>query len=187
MKIGVYNVGKHGLALHASDGTLAWTTGTDVSGYSTPVPLDDNGRQLLVLMGYRTFAAVEPLTGSVMWEYPWVNGLPGNIADPVVDGNQLFVSSGYNKGSALLRASGSQVAQVWLQRTMQTCYNTAVLWHGELYGPNESGSNLTCVEFSTGNVIWKPSGLRPCLCYPGGWQADRPEREGRAEHCQGVA
>ncbi len=160
----VYNAGKHGLALHASDGTLAWTTGTDVSGYSTPVPLDDNGRQLLVLMGYRTFAAVEPLTGSVVWEYPWVNALPGNIADPVVDGNQLFVSSGYNKGSALLRASGSQVAQVWLQRNMQTCYNTAVLWQGYLYGPNDSGSNLTCVEFSTGRVVWNKGGFgRACV------------------------
>jgi hypothetical protein len=103
------NVGKYGLATPAM--ALAWTTGTDASGYSTPVPLDDNGQQLLVLMGYRTFAAVEPLTGSVMWEYPWVNGLPGNIADPVVDGNELFVSSGYNKGSALLRASGGQVTR----------------------------------------------------------------------------
>ena len=157
-------MGKHGLALHASDGTLAWTTGTDVSGYSTPVPLDDNGQQLLVLMGYRTFAAVEPLTGSVVWEYPWVNGLPGNIADPVVDGNELFVSSGYNKGSALFRASGGQVAQVWLQRNMQTCYNTAVLWQGYLYGPNDSGSNLTCVEFSTGTVVWNQGGFgRACV------------------------
>jgi outer membrane protein assembly factor BamB len=160
----IYNVGKHGLALHASEGTLAWTTGTDVSGYSTPVPFDDNGQQLLVLMGYRTFAAVEPLTGSVMWEYPWVNGLPGNIADPVVDGNELFVSSGYNQGSALFRVSGGQVAQVWFQRNMQTCYNTAVLWQGYLHGPNDSGSNLTCVEFSTGKVIWDKGGFgRACV------------------------
>lgn len=160
----VYNVGTHGLALHAADGTLAWTTGTDVSGYSTPVPLDDNGQPLLVLMGYRTFAAVEPMTGRVAWEYPWVNALPGNIADPVVDGNELFVSSGYNKGSALFRASGGQVTQVWLQRSMQTCYNTAVLWQGYLYGPNDGGSNLTCLEFSTGKVIWNKGGFgRACV------------------------
>jgi outer membrane protein assembly factor BamB len=160
----IYNVGKHGLALHAGDGTLAWTTGTDVSGYSTPVPFDDNGQQLLIVMGYRTFAAVEPLTGSVVWEYPWVNGLPGNIADPVVDGNEVFVSSGYNKGSALFRASGGQVAQVWLQKNMQTCYNTAVLWQGYLYGPNDRGSNLTCVEFGTGEVIWNKGGFgRACV------------------------
>jgi len=160
----IYNVGKHGLALHASDGTLAWTTGTDVSGYSTPVPFDDNGQQLLVLMGYRTFAAVEPLTGSVAWEYPWVNGLPGNIADPVVDGSELFVSSGYNKGSALVRVSGGQVAQVWQQRNMQTVYNAAVLWQGYLYGQNDSGMYLSCVEFGTGKVIWNKGGFgRACV------------------------
>ncbi len=151
----IYNAGKHGLALHASDGTLAWMTGTETSGYSTPVPFDHNGRHLLVVGGEKTLAAVEPLTGTVAWEYPWVTSLPANIADPVVDGNDLFVSSGYNKGSALVRVSGNKVTQVWFQqKNMQTTYNTAVLWQGYLYGPNERGPNLTCLEFSTGNVMW---------------------------------
>jgi hypothetical protein len=47
---------------------------------------------------------------------------------------------------------------------MQTCYNTAVLWQGYLYGPNDSGQNLTCVEFSTGKVIWNKGGFgRACV------------------------
>jgi outer membrane protein assembly factor BamB len=151
----IYNAGKHGLALRASDGSLAWTTGTQTSGYSTPVPFDNNGQHLLVLMGEKTFAAIEPLTGRIVWEYPWVTSLPANIADLVVDGNELFASSGYNKGSALVRVSGNQVTQVWFQqKNMQSVYNTAVLWQGYLYGPNDRGPNLTCIEFSTGNVMW---------------------------------
>jgi len=160
----IYNVGKHGLALRASDGTLAWTTGPEVSGYSTPVPFDSNGQHLLVLMGEKTFAAIQLLTGSVVWEYPWVTSLPANIADLVVDGNELFASSGYSKGSALVRVSGSKVTQVWFQKNMQTIYNTAVLWQGYLYGPNDSGTYLSCVEFSTGKVIWNKGGFgRACV------------------------
>ena len=160
----IYNVGTHGLALHASDATLAWQTGTATSGYSTPVPFDSDEQHLLVLMGEKTFAAVQPLTGRVVWEYPWQNSTLANIADAVVDGNEVFVSAGYSKGSVLVRASGSQVTQVWFQKNMQTIYNSAVLWQGYLYGPNDSGSNLTCVEFSTGKVIWNNGGFgRACV------------------------
>jgi outer membrane protein assembly factor BamB len=154
----IYNVGTRGLALRASDGTLAWKTGTAVPGYSTPVPFDCNGQHLLVMGGARTFAAIEPLTGSVVWEYPWETSLPANIADAIVDGNDLFFSSGYSKGAALVRVSGNRAAQVWFQqKNMQTVYNAAVLWQGYLYGPNDRGPNLTCLELSTGNVMWTQS------------------------------
>jgi outer membrane protein assembly factor BamB len=159
----IYNAGTHGLALHASDGTLAWKTGTAVSGYSTPVPFDYNGQHLLVVGGEKTFAAVEPLTGSIAWEYPWATSLPANIADAVVEGNDLFFSSGYSKGAALVRVSGNRVSQVWFQqKNMQTVYNTAVLWQGYLYGPNDRGPNLTCLEFSTGNVMWNQATSGNC-------------------------
>ena len=128
------------------------------------MPFDSNGQHLLVLMGEKTFAAIQPLTGSVVWEYPWVTSLPANVADLVVDGNELFASSGYSKGSALVRVSGSKVTQVWFQKNMQTIYNTAVLWQGYLYGPNDSGTYLSCVEFSTGKVIWNKGGFgRACV------------------------
>ncbi len=156
----IYNAGTRGLALHASDGTLAWKTGTAVPGYSTPVPFDCNGQHLLVMGGARTFAAIEPLTGKVVWEYPWDTSLPANIADAVVDGNDLFFSSGYGEGSALVKVSGTRVSQAWFQIKMQTVYSAAVLWQGHLYGSTDNGKTLMCLEFRTGNVIWRggPSG-----------------------------
>jgi len=97
----IYNAGTHGLALYAADGTMAWGTGTGRPGYSTAVPFDFEGEDHFVLMGERTFAAVHAQSGNVLWEYPWVTGSNVNAADAVVDGNLVFVSSGYNKGSAL--------------------------------------------------------------------------------------
>ena len=90
----IYNVGTHGLALHAADGTLAWETGTGRPGYSTPVPFDFEGQDYLLLMGRTTFAAVQVQTGYVLWEQAWETpGSKVNAADPVVDGNLVFVSS----------------------------------------------------------------------------------------------
>ncbi len=155
----VYNAGTHGLALNAADGTLAWQTGTNRPGYSTPVPFDFEQQRYLILMGEKTFAAVHSQTGQLLWEHPWVTGSNANIPDPVVDSNLVFVSTGYKEGSALFDVSTCQVTQLWFQKNMQTLLNSSVLWRGYLYGPNDNGDALTCVERSTGIIIWTQRGF----------------------------
>jgi outer membrane protein assembly factor BamB len=155
----IYNVGTHGLALRTADGSLAWKTGTGRSGYSTPVPFALEGRHPLILTGETTFAAVEAETGKVLWEHPWVTSNQANIADPVVQDNLVFVSTGYQKGSALFEVTGGRVTQLWFQKNMQTFLNSAVLWQGYLYGPNDYGKALTCVERSTGRIMWTKTGF----------------------------
>ena len=155
----IYNAGTHGLALYAADGTPAWQTGTGRSGYSTPAPFDFNGQCCLVLMGEKTFAAVKAQTGDVLWEHPWVTGYNANIPDPVVDSNLVFVSTGYDEGSALFDVATGGVTQLWFQKNMQTFLNSSVLWQGYLYGPNDNGKALTCVQRSTGDIIWTQGGF----------------------------
>jgi len=155
----IFNAGTHGLALHTADGTLAWETGTNRSGYSTPVPFDFEQQRLLVLMGEKTFAAVQAQTGRVLWEHPWVTRYNANIPDPIVDSNLVFVSTGYQEGSALFDVATGQVTELWFQRNMQTFLNSSVLWQGYLYGPNDNGKAITCVERSTGNIIWTQGGF----------------------------
>ncbi len=155
----IYNAGTHGMALHTADGTLAWETGTNRAGYSTPVPFEVEEQRFVVLMGERTFAAVQTQTGEVLWEHPWVTRYNANIPDPIVDSNLVFVSTGYKKGSALFDVATGQVTELWFQKNMQTCLNSSVLWQGYLYGPNDNGKALTCVERDTGWIIWTQSGF----------------------------
>jgi len=155
----VYNAGTHGIALNTADGTLVWETGTNRSGYSTPVPFDLGEQRYVVLMGERTFAAVNFQTGQVFWEHPWVTRYNANIPDPIVDSNLLFVSTGYNEGAALFDVSTGRVVELWFQKNMQTFLNTAVLWQGCLYGPNDKDNTLTCIERDTGWILWKQSGI----------------------------
>ena len=164
----VYNVGTHGLALYTADGTLAWKNGTSPPGYSTPVPFDFQGQRYLVLMGKTTFAAVQLQTGNVLWEQDWeTTSSKVNAADAVVDSNLVFVSSSYSKGSALFDVAQGSARQLWPQlpqlamTDMRTKMNSCVLWKGYLYGPNDKGRVLTCIERSTGKIKWnwKQSGV----------------------------
>ncbi len=155
----IYNAGTHGIALRAADGTLAWETGTKRSGYSTPTPFDSAGQGFLILMGERTFAAVQAQTGELLWEHPWVTKYSANIPDPIVDSNLVFVSTGYKEGAALFDVATDQVTELWFQKNMQTWMNSSVFWKGFLYGPNDYGKALTCVEHSTGDIIWTQEGF----------------------------
>ncbi len=157
----IYNAGTHGLALRAVDGSLAWETGTLRPGYGTPVPLGQGERRSLVIVGEKTFAAVAPLTGEVLWEHPWVTRYQANITDPIVDGNTLFISTGYKEGAALfdIDVNTATVSERWFQPDMQTWLNTAVLWEGHLYGANDNGGTLTCITQATGRIRWAERGF----------------------------
>ena len=155
----IYNAGTHGMALNAADGTLVWETGTSRAGYSTPVPFDVGEKRYVLLMSERTFAAVEAQTGQVLWEHPWVTRYNANIPDPVVDSNLVFVSTGYDEGSALFDVATGQAIELWFQKNMQTFLNTSVLWQGCLYGPNDKDKTLTCIERDTGWIIWAQAGF----------------------------
>jgi outer membrane protein assembly factor BamB len=155
----VYNAGTHGIALHAADGTLAWETGTDRAGYSTPVPFDWEGQRYLIIMGDRTFAAVHAQTGQLFWEHHWATKYGANIPDPVVGANLVFVSTGYGEGSALFDVSAGRVTELWFQKNMQTWLNSSVLWEGYLYGPNDYDRSLSCIERDTGWIMWAQRGF----------------------------
>ena len=155
----IYNAGTHGLALYAADGTLAWETGTGRAGYSSPVPFDLEEQRFVVLMGERTFAAVQAQTGELLWEHPWVTQYNANIPDPIVDSNLVFISTGYQEGSALFDVATGQVTELWFQKNMQTWLNTSVLWQGYLYGPNDKDKTLTCLQRDTGWIMWTQSGF----------------------------
>lgn len=55
--------------------------------------------------------------------------------------------------------AAAPVLELWFQKKMQTFLNSAVLWEGFLYGPNDYDKSLTCAELSTGDIIWKQEGF----------------------------
>jgi len=152
----ILNAGTHGLALKKANGTLAWSTGKDSSGYATPVPFESKGGRALAVFGWRTLAAVTLKDGKVLWELPWKTEYDVNAADPIVTGDRMFVSSGYRKGGALLKLNG-EPKTVWASQNMHNQLNSSVLIGEHLYGisgQSGHGADLRCVELATAKVLW---------------------------------
>lgn len=153
----ILNVGQGGLALDKASGKIAWESDDRNAGYSTPFPIERNGKTEIILGSGRSYVAVDPANGQKLWEHPWNTSYGVNAADPVVQGDLVFVSSGYNKGAALLKTAGTNADVVWQSRVMRNQMNPSVLVGDFLYGVdgNEGkDASLKCIEFSSGTEKW---------------------------------
>ncbi len=153
----VLNVGEAGTAVEKTSGKIVWTSADRDAGYNTPVPVRRGDRWFVVIASGRFYHLVDLKTGKELWRHRWLVRFGCNAADPVVDGNRVFISSGYNRGAALLEIAGDEPAVVWANKDMQNQFSSCVLIDGHLYGIDgntHSATSLKCMEFASGKVKW---------------------------------
>ncbi len=153
----ILNVGKSGTALDKATGKTLWTSDKNNSGYSTPYPITVNGKAQVVLGSGRTYTGVDPTSGSVLWEHTWNTSYGVNAADPILSGTKLFISSGYNKGCAVLDLASAEPTEVWRSRVMRNQFNSCILIDGHLYGSDgdyDKPNTFKCIDFATGAEMW---------------------------------
>ena len=159
----VLNAGEAGMGLDKATGKVLWQSAKKDAGYSTPLPARFGPEPLAVLGSGQSYVAVNPLTGKEAWRVRWVTQYGVNAADPIVDGDRLFLSSGYGKGAALFKVAPPQPPQeLWKSKVLRTQMNAAVLFDGHLYGTDGDTTGraaLKCVELNTGAEKWAEPGF----------------------------
>ena len=135
--------------------------GRDGAAYSSIVVSEGAGvRQYVQLMG-RGVIGVRASDGKFLWGNNRVANQTANISTPVVRGDNVFASTGYQTGSVLLKlartADGVLASEVYSldNKTFQNHHGGFVVIGDHLYGGN--GHRLgfpTCLEFATGKVAW---------------------------------
>jgi len=148
----VVNMGSAGVALDPTSGKVVWVSAKTPGAYATPVPVTIGGDRCLAIMSCQSLIAVKAAGGQQVWSYSWKTSYDVNAADPVLDGDKLFISSGYNHGGSVLKFTGQGAEKVWENKNIRNHFNTCVLWQGHLYGPDDSG--LRCLAFDTGDLKW---------------------------------
>ena len=100
---------------------------------------------------------VNPKDGKKLWGYPWKTKYGVNSADPILLGDKVFISSGYDRGCALLKVDGTKVTKIWENKNMCNHFNACVLIDGYLYGfsGNTGRGTLRCLEMATGEMKWE--------------------------------
>ncbi|MCD6048764.1 MAG: qgdA [Verrucomicrobia bacterium] len=153
----IYNIGSAGTGVDKATGKILWRSGPGKAGYGSPVPFTMNGQRAVALFAAKALVALNPTTGQQFWSFPWETSYDVNAADPIVMGDSFFISSGYNRGCALITVKGNQPQKVWENKNMRTQFNPAVLIGGMLVGIDGNTSEratLKAIDPRTGQVRW---------------------------------
>lgn len=158
-------------ALDRSTGAVRWK-GFDLGGgYSSPILADIAGQRQAIFFTGVELLSVVPETGKELWRFPWNTDYQANIATPIVFDNYVFISSGYNKGCALVRIDKADdgsldVKRVYQHKRMANHFSSSIYHDGSIYGFNDA--NLLCLDatdpkgkakwserdFQRGNLLW---------------------------------
>lgn len=158
----VLNVGEAGVALDRATGKIVWKSADQNAGYSTPYPMRRDGKWLVVLGNGTAYVAVHPDNGKEAWRIRWLTEYGVNASDPIVEGDRLFLSTGYGKGAGLFQLGAGEPEPLWKTRKLRTQMNPAVLYQGHLYGVDGDTTEkaaLKCLEFATGEEKWAHPGF----------------------------
>lgn len=154
----ILNVGDSGMAVDKATGKTVWESPDKEAAYSTPLPVQREGKSFVIIGSNKSYIAVEAANGKERWRMPWNTQYGVNAADPILSGDSVFVSSGYGKGAVLFEPWGSGAPkEVWKSKVLRTQLNPAVLWEDHVYGMDgDTGDKapLKCIELATGKEKW---------------------------------
>jgi outer membrane protein assembly factor BamB len=150
--------GRAVVAYDRATGRQVWSTGSTKAGYSSPMLANLAGHQQLLLLDGEIAAGYDLPSGHELWRFPWPTYLDINVAQPVVlEGDRVFISSGYDTGCVMLRISESagewKVEPIWQNKMMRCKFTSPVSYKGFLYGLDEG--ILSCVDQETGKRKWR--------------------------------
>lgn len=160
------------VALDKMDGSEIWRAavpalgelGADGAAYSSIVISEGAGvRQYVQLVG-RGAIGVATEDGSFLWGYNRIANDVANIPTPIVDGDRVFVTTGYNTGGALLElepdgSGGVEAEEVWFLEgnELQNHHGGVVLVDGVLYtGTGHNRGYPIAVSLDDGEILWGP-------------------------------
>lgn len=153
----IFNAGDAGVALNRQTGAIAWSNGTSVAGYASPVLANIRGRDVLLILAAKCLVALEPLDGHELWRHPWVTDWDTNNTDPLVRENQIWISS-FSRGCALLNAEQDKPALVYESKNLFNHLSPGIRLGDHLYafsGEAKKDTDFRCVQWSTGQVEWR--------------------------------
>ena len=158
------------VAVEKATGKKIWETeempnlgekGRDGAAYSSIVVSNGGGvKQYVQLMG-RGLVGIRASDGKFLWGYNRVANNVANVSTPLVRGDYVFASTGYQTGSALLKleknGEGVKANEVYFldPAVLQSHHGGLVLVKDHVYaGHGHNKGFPICVDLATGKVAW---------------------------------
>jgi len=154
------------VALDKKTGEVIWKAAVpqgDAAGYSSVVVTEVGGVRQYVQLLERGIVGIAAKDGRFLWRYNRVANGTANIPTPIVKGDLVFCSSGYNTGAALLRIVPAGTGRFRVEEKYFLPANIFQNHHGGMVlvgdyvyaGTGHNNGFPICIELKTGRVAWR--------------------------------
>jgi outer membrane protein assembly factor BamB len=152
-------------ALNRKTGELVWKTDAYDSGYGSPAILRRGEETFVVVLNNENLLVVNAADGKEIAKQDWETDFATSSTTPIVDGDTIFVSTGYNRGCARFRlTTDNKLERVYQNKNLSNHMANSVLYEGHLYGIDGNSHarrtcEVVCMDAADGKVKWKERGL----------------------------
>lgn len=143
------------VALDKQTGRRVWASLSDAPGYATPILIEHDGQEQLIVWTAENVRALDPQTGQLIWTVPYEVTYGVAIATPVYHQGIVFVS-GYWEGSKAIRPGKSQeeTELLWEENRYLRGLMSQPLCRGDYVYLLDKQYGITCFELNTGRKLW---------------------------------
>ncbi len=153
------------VALNKKTGKLVWKCAglSDPAAYCSPRLIIRGKTRLLTTCTDSNIVGIDADSGKLLWKYAYRNQYGIHPNTPVLDGDHLFVTSGYGYGYVILKLAedGKSVTKVKRARSFDTHHGGVVRIGKYVYGTSDKRprGNWMCLEIQTGQEIYRAAGI----------------------------
>jgi outer membrane protein assembly factor BamB len=146
------------IALNKKTGDVIWQSRefTDEAHYSSIVEAEIDGTGQYVQLTGENVVGISAKDGSLLWKAAR-KGRVAVIPTPIVEGNYVYVTSGYGVGCNLFKVTSNNgmftAEQIYENRNMVNHHGGVVKIGDYLFGYSDS-KGLVCQNFTTGEIVW---------------------------------
>jgi len=152
------------LALNKTNGDTIWQSEKQRPGYGSAVVMKVADETYLAHLGNEYLQITKASDGKTVVREQWKTSFATNSATPTIRGDMLFLSTGYQRGCALWKFTGTELENQWETKGISSHMANCVFVGDHLFGIDgnshaSSQCKLVCVNVSTGKRVWAERGF----------------------------
>lgn len=158
------------IAFDRESGSVVWKSQDYPASYASPMLINFQGEEQLVLLMAKDMVAVNPANGALLWHIA-LTPEGANLSSPMFNGKDLiFCSSAYDSGSRVVKLTkkdGKTVPeQLWYGRKMRVHHGNVIGLGNVVYGSSGDfgPAFFMAVDINTGDVLWRERGFKKATC-----------------------
>ena len=150
-------------ALDKATGKEIWRSKKYKPAYGSPIAFQYKNKIYLATLKTDGLVILDAQTGKTVAFHDWRTSFRTNSTTPIVIGNKIFISTGYQRGCALFEFTGNGLKQIYTNKNLSNHMNNSVVLGDFVYGfdGNTHGrvpKQIVCMRLADGVVQWRKDG-----------------------------